>query len=805
MLKNVTLEMSLKPFLRTEDEYVEGVCRELFSQWKSLTDNANIVSVLLWTADGSELLDYRGNLDAEIEWAKYIGGANPKGNVVRDPDGKCLHSTFYLYTEKPATITYCDLKRIVESIKRVGSNLLGKQVRVGTTFDPGPEFAKSPFKYERHPEICIADSIGKGQNKFVACVSTLKADNVSYAGFPDGIAEGTHIGTFLGRQSQCFMDDMGFDYIWLSNGFGFGTETWQVPGLLFDGEFFDSEKAAELRERVVAFWHNFRRECPNYLIETRGTNLTTGVDLSTDAVDLKGIYNGGFNMTTPPNSPWAAIDGDFGLELAGYMSHIAEVPKDNPYFVFRFYVHDPWWLNSPWIDRYGKNYHDIYMPLAVSRIDNNGDTETAAAVELLTVDDSYGRMPIECPLEITPHFNEGLKNAPDAAGPLVWLYPFDQYHDQTFGDDPQLEEVFFGDWFIRDVINDSVPLNTVVSSFGFSDVCKRAPEKLSGSVIVTPLPSEGAEVVDSLVKFIVDRGNVLFYGPARNADQRILDLLGIELESSISGELSLDWSLKGSDELASSPKSLMHEELASGGGCCGVSKRTQILASVSDGRQTRAYAVNCTAGKGTAAWIRGSNSGSYVKDCHLLKEYDRQKYADASLLFRQMLAIFGYEFNVDKQNRLQRSPSFCISRNKGAFYFSGYSRNTTAGVSWKMPQGAPILIGLETLLSGGCSHYRFPRAWRYECRVFVEQADESEISCKEQISGEVGVSRRISVDGLKNATLRFYCPPESGDKVRVLHQPQWPFITGDWLEYEYDPIQECCILRNVTGSLQIVW
>ena len=121
-----------------------------------------------------------------------------------------------------------------------------------------------------------------------------------------------------------------------------------------------------------------------------------GIDLASNALPLADIYAGGFDMEPPPNSPWAAINGDFGLELAGYMSRIAELPAGKGY-PFRFYVHDPWWLNSPWLDRYGREPHDIYLPLAVGRVNAAGRVETPRSIALLTIDDSYGRMPEKCP------------------------------------------------------------------------------------------------------------------------------------------------------------------------------------------------------------------------------------------------------------------------------------------------------------------------------------------------------------------------------------------------------------------------
>lgn len=48
MYKNVTLEMSLKPFKRVDDEYIDNVCHKIFEQWKPLVKNVDTVSVLLF-------------------------------------------------------------------------------------------------------------------------------------------------------------------------------------------------------------------------------------------------------------------------------------------------------------------------------------------------------------------------------------------------------------------------------------------------------------------------------------------------------------------------------------------------------------------------------------------------------------------------------------------------------------------------------------------------------------------------------------------------------------------------------------
>ena len=76
MYKNVTLEVSLKPFSDTSRTGIERVCKKIYSQWNALIKEAPVVSILLWCGDGTEILEYNSNMTAEFEWGKYIGGAH---------------------------------------------------------------------------------------------------------------------------------------------------------------------------------------------------------------------------------------------------------------------------------------------------------------------------------------------------------------------------------------------------------------------------------------------------------------------------------------------------------------------------------------------------------------------------------------------------------------------------------------------------------------------------------------------------------------------------------------------------------
>ncbi|WP_185151016.1 hypothetical protein, partial [Peribacillus simplex] len=55
---------------------VEEVCAEAIRQWMPLIGMAGKASMLLWVADGSEILTWKGREDEEFEWARYIGFAN---------------------------------------------------------------------------------------------------------------------------------------------------------------------------------------------------------------------------------------------------------------------------------------------------------------------------------------------------------------------------------------------------------------------------------------------------------------------------------------------------------------------------------------------------------------------------------------------------------------------------------------------------------------------------------------------------------------------------------------------------------
>lgn len=802
---NITIEMSLKPFKENTPEYIRNVCRIAFEQWKPLLNHADTVSVLLWTSDGSEILEYSGELTQELEWAKYAGNPNASHPVNSGPKELTLHQRAYTYLDNPPSFTYGNLKNIIQIIKEEGRKVTGKVIRVGETFDPGPEFAISKFKYKLHPEICMAHTMGA--TSFVCCYATLNADTLSYAAYPKGIPEGTVFGTFFGQQSQIFLKEMGFDYLWLSNGFGFGLEPWNTVGAIFDGKNFNNERIGEIHDKIINFWVAFRKECPDIPVETRGTNLSTGIDLARDGVDLKSIYNGGYNILPPPNSPWAALNGDFGLELVGYMSHIAEIPDER--YMFRYYTHDPWWVNSPWLDRYGRQPHDIYLPMSVSRINSQGKVCLPTTLTFLSIDNTYGDMPEQVPEEVIPHILQGRRFSPDQAGPIVWLYPFDEYHQWAFNNSENLPEVFYGDWFIRQALNEGFPINTVTTTTIFSGLMSKHDSSLKGSILVSIVPEKGSVLEKDLINFVKNGGNLIVYGPVQRASNEFLDFINMEKVEPVSGTFSLRLSLPF--DSGDYPRLLKHDDLFSAGGIETVIKKassqSRSLAQATIKGKKRDVVVYSKApewGGGSVCYVRATNSASY-KGGALLTPDDRNEYFLGGSLMRYALKAFGYSISYDKPNKGIASPVNVISRNRNGFIFSGYVPNQTVSQSFILPKGAPIFTGMETILSNGEAHYSLPKSWNKECRIFVRQK-EGMITCWEIPPVEFGIKRKIGVSGLKDATLivypesnlenYYFCPGRSEypDKSKMYKSVLKRDSTGYYFEY-----------KNINGSFVIAW
>lgn len=836
-MRDVQLEMSLKPFFDTTPATREAVCREIFQQWTALCRHAQSISVMLWIGDGSEILEYDRDLQRPFEWGRYQGSANPhrvrmaekarkkdkdegsigSHSIDRDPQGLGLHRRSYLYREQPAAFTFAWLRDLVSDLKRIGREITGKTIYVGETFDIGPEFAVSRFKYTWHPEI-LAGGNALFEGEFISCEAVLRGDERNYAGFPKGIPDGTPFGTFLGRQSRIFFEDMGFDFLWFSNGFGFALEPWALIGNVFDGMNFHPEAIAGTRDRILKFWRDLRGEFPlRYPIRTRGTNLCTGIDLGSDASPLRDMYAGAFNIDAPVNSPWAALDGDFGLELSGWMSHMARHPGDT--FRFRYYIHDPWWKNSPYLDRYERNPHDIYLPSSVSRIGEDGSVEIARDIAFLTIDDSDGLMPLAVPNEVTAHLLRAREFAPDDAGPVVWAYPFDDFHDLV-EKEGRPEIPFHADTFIGTVINDSVPLNTVVDLAELPSALRARSDLATGRVFLSPVPTPGS-VSEKTLQGIVDKGGgVLLYGPMPEGSAFRVPL-GLGTGRPLDGDFQLDLHhIPQHEDVDSVGRTLRHTPFLSAGGFAEVPANrlpegARHLATARQGGENRvASALATTESGGQIAWVRASLSTSEFDPSDpepikgpILRPMDTTLFFPFGRLARFALDAMGWQAAVPDRASASRTPYVTIHRHRNAFHYSGYHLDENARLLLRHPLGAPLLTFRRQRLVDGATEITGSRAWSQEARVFVESGGDGIYRALFECPVGYGVYRRLLVSGCRNATLNFMFDPGSDHPIRILRDPVFPYLTGKFVEPRvlqtpYGPVIR---VENVEGSLLFEW
>ncbi|MDF2725215.1 MAG: hypothetical protein K0Q59_4890, partial [Paenibacillus sp.] len=690
-LKRATLEMSLKPFRSTDTAHIEQVCEEAFRQWRPLIEMADSCSMLLWVADGSEILEWDGNLQREMEWGKYIGFANE--DMFGHTPGDGNPRTAIEYTANPPALTYGDLREIVSALKRVAHRMFGVELEVGATFDAGPEFAYSEFKYKRHPEINRAHLGGreialKAHYTVVCPWSKLKADPLPYAGFPDGIEEGTPFGTFLGRQCASFLPAIGFDYIWFSNGFGFSYFPWTYLGANFDGQQLPLADYEELNGNVLSFWDNFKRECPGFRTEVRGTNYGSGMETAKDYIPLRELYDRNYIEFPPPNSPWAALNYDFGLELAGYMSRIAYLPKDT--FMFRFYVNDPWFWQNPWWDLYDREPHDIYCPLAVGRLNGEGRIEGPGIVQILSIDTEKGELWADGPAEVIPHMQRAFRDFPDQPGLLTWLYPFTEYQERAAEDGSAAGTIFFEEWLVRNAINEGLPLNTVVSTNEFLKLDDARLARLKQeTVLLVPGSLLRGEWAERAADYVRSGGRMLVYGKVE--DERLCSLLNLQhTEAGLAGEMELSLHVAQPDTSLQPPAAMRikHEPLVSGGLldealAAADDPATIVRAAVAQDGQSRVFALTRALPEwqgGRLSWVRGSLP--YVtgaKPGHLPVRQDGA-WLDSSAMLRYALSDFGWSVRQERVDARSAPVMLFVARNDNGFWFTGCAQDTSVAL-----------------------------------------------------------------------------------------------------------------------------
>lgn len=822
-LHDVQLELSLKSLRSSREEDIVFWAKEVTRMWQSLIRHADQLSILLWTGDGTEMLEYDRDLNRCFPWAMWIGrGSNP--HIVpeeKDPRHESLDGYPKTFTARPNRYSYGDLQRIVRLLKTTAEKATGLTVRLGTILEPGGEFLKSAWKSEHHPEALFCGEAIMGSN--IDCTAILHKDEIAYAGFPAGIPEGTAWGTFFGRQAKLFMQDMGFDFLWMSNGHGMARSPYAYGwcGQFFDGEKFNPRGNDGVRAEILDFWNKFRTECPDTPVRLRGTDFPIGMDLVNHAVPYRELLDGSLGTIQPPNTPWPALTSNFGIALAGSMGRMSVARGSLP---FRHYTSDPWWANSAWINAFNRSPHDIYLNLSLAALQPDGSVKTADCVDFLTLDTSWGELPEWIPDEVIPHIKLGFSQAPDQAGPLVWIYPFDEYEAMTYAGEWQMAQVFSGDLFFQEALNNFLPVNTVVSSKTFVDHHEAGAKAYRDRVLIAPVPPAGSPFEKALIGVVRGGGTLMLYGSLARAGSELLELLALKNEAPLEGEFEIH-GLRPLDRqpVGADADKICHQPAICGGGLTEVQDTETahetlhtVLAQGQSATRVLAKVRRLGAGSpGVLAWVRGTSSvdlGMEVDggtlNLRAMKTFDSARYFRSEKLLRYLLPYFGYEVALERERPREFARHLAISRHRNAFHFRFFSEERGMKARLRLPIGAPILNGETLSLEDGAACYHFHRFLSAECRVFVRSNVGDYLECNITQSLNQRFKYRINLTGLNHATVCFFPPDGDCSKASVLLNPDLRLLTiGEPFASRMvqDGYGTYMVMDNITGILSFAW
>lgn len=822
-LQDVQLEFSLKPLRSAREEDIVFLAKEVTRMWRSLLCHAEQLSILLWVGDGTEMLEYDRDMNRHFPWGMWIGrGSNPHHvPEEKDPRRESLDGYPKTFTAHPNQYSYGDLQRIVKVLKATAEKETDLRVRIGTILEPGGEFLKSDWKYDRHPEVLFCGEAIMGSN--IDCVATLHKDEISYAGFPAGIPEGTAWGTFFGRQAKLFMGDMGFEFLWMSNGHGMARSPYAYGwcGQFFDGKTFRPSGNGKVRGQILEFWKRFREECPDTPVRLRGTDFPIGMDLVNHAVPYRELLDGSLGTVQPPNTPWPALTSNFGIALAGSMGRMSVAHGSLP---FRHYTSDPWWANSAWINAFNRSPHDIYLNLSLAALQPNGSVKTADRVDFLTLDTSWGELPEWIPDEVIPHIKLAFSQAPDQAGPFVWIYPFDEYETMTYAGEWPMAQVFSGDLFFQEALNNFLPVNTVVSSKTFVDHHEAGSNEYWDRVLIAPVPPEGSPFEKALIGVVRSGGKLMLYGSLARAGDALLDLLALRNEAPLEGEFQLEGlpPLDTQPDGAESDRICHQPSICGGGlteidapGTVGETLHTVIARGGAANRVVARVRRIGTGSPGVLAWVRGTSSvdlGMEVDggtlNLRAMKAFDTKRFYRSGKLLRLLLPHLGYVVALDRQRPREYARHLAVSRHRNGFRFYLFSEERGMKARLRFPLGAPIFNGETLTLKDGAACYDFHRFLSAECRVFVRSNDVDYLECNITQGLNQKFKYRINLTGLQNATVCFFPPDGDPSQASVLLNPDLRLLTiGDDFDSRIirDGYGTYIEIRKVTGILSFAW
>ena len=170
-----------------------------------------------------------------------------------------------------------------------------------------------------------------------------------------------------------------------------------------------------------------------------------------------------------------------------------------------------------------------------------------------------GDMPDSCVYEPLPHILKAEKDAPDEPGPLVLVYPMREY--TTAMETELLQEMYFGDTYLQEAINNGFPLATVVSSDHFLEHSEEVYRK---SILVVPAASGNCELERKLKEYAENGGKVIIYGSRKALSEVDFACEKVDIDGSVEdiikamGRLGYEICYKKAESSSDLPTTILH-------------------------------------------------------------------------------------------------------------------------------------------------------------------------------------------------------------------------------------------------------
>ena len=328
---------------------------------------------------------------------------------------------------------------------------------------------------------------------------------------------------------------------------------------------------------------------------------------------------------------------------------------------------------------------------------------------------------------------------------------------------------------------------------------------MAGRILVSPVPDADSDWEGCLLDHVEGGGRLFLYGPLGHASEALRDLLGVHLAAGITGECTLhveEQALLPPPNFTEGMR-FRHVDVYSGGELCETGGETPLVMA-QRGDERRTLAAESRRGSGTVVWFRGSVEDPvptkvFPDDGHILYNDEPGQFSVARFS-AALLQRVGWTLRYDCPHREILEPIMGLHWDRNGLWFTGAAHNALVEYELGTPVGAPVLINSDLRMRSGRAVYHFPKGWRGECRVFVEQAQDAVVSCREL---HPGGARRIVVTGLQDAVIRIFPEPGrepsltvAGPTGKVTYAVETGIFEG----------RTCCNTRDrITGNVVIRW